>query len=83
MKPALFRRRSPLETRLRRLSPVGIACILVLSGAWYVMLFYGGTGVFICLAHAVFRPRSLRGKASRLAEEVKAGGGFTIEVGSC
>lgn len=58
---------------------IAIACILGLSGAWYVLLFYCGTGVFLCLIHAVFRPRSMRSKATRLSDDVKASGGFSIE----
>lgn len=58
----------------------GVGCILGLSGAWYVLLFYGGTGFSLCTLHAIFRPRTLRSKANRLAKDVKAGGGFSIEV---
>lgn len=58
----------------------GVACILGLSGTWMVLLFYAGTGIFLCTLHAIFRPRTLRSKANRVAEDVKASGGFTIEV---
>lgn len=56
----------------------GSSCILGLTGAWYILLFYGGAGVVLCLLHGVFRPRSMGSKASRASAEAKAG--FTIEV---
>ncbi|CAM9356259.1 unnamed protein product, partial [Pylaiella littoralis] len=57
---------------------IGVSCILGLTGAWYVLLLYGGAGVVLCLLHGVFRPRSIGSKASRVSAEAKAG--FTIEV---
>lgn len=58
-----------------------MSCILGLTGAWYVLLFYGGAGFLLCLLHGVFRPRSMASKASRASAEAKAG--FTIEVRAC
>lgn len=37
--------------------------------------------MFLSLVHAVFRPRSMRSKATRLSDDVKTNGGFSIEVG--
>lgn len=59
----------------------GVSCILGFTGAWYVLLFYGGAGVVLCLLHGLFRPRSIGSKASRVSAEAKAG--FTIEVRAC
>lgn len=56
----------------------GASCILGLTGAWYILLFYGGAAVLLCLLHGVFRPRSIGSKTSRAAAEAQAG--FTIEV---
>ncbi|CAM9270582.1 unnamed protein product [Ectocarpus sp. 6 AP-2014] len=56
---------------------IGASCILGLTGAWYILLFYGGAGVLLCLLHGVFRPRSIGSKTSRAAAEAQAG--FTIE----
>ncbi|CAM9613456.1 unnamed protein product [Choristocarpus tenellus] len=56
------------------LAVIGILCIVGLSGALYRILFYGGVGFLLCLVHAVFRPRSMKSKATRLSEEVKSTG---------
>eukprot|EP00904_Undaria_pinnatifida_P003776 jgi/Undpi1/1339/HiC_scaffold_11.g04731.m1 len=59
---------------------IGVPCILSLSGAWYILVYYVGSGVLLCTLHCVFRPRSLSSKATRTAREVNnAASSFSIE----